>query len=208
MRFRELNPCHTTAMIDCPADEFVPLPTRQPTTALGYAELRTRARAACNAAALLTEEGLQEPADMEFTKAVAHGALRKMAQGKEVPTAEVAAAMATPESTVYVNSLLSAYDMEVVQDSKRLRHYVTNKLIVESENLDARIRMKALELLGKISDVGLFTERTEVTINNRSTVELENTLREKLQRLRDAGVIEDARIISPPLPSLRNLPAR
>lgn len=168
-----------------------------------YSELRARAKAALQAAALLTSEGLDESADMEFTKALAHGTLRKVAQGQEVPSSEVAAAMATPESAVYVNSLLSAYDMEVVKDSKRLRHYVTNRLIVESENMDARIRMKALELLGKISDVGLFTERTEVTINNRSTIELEETLREKLYRLRSAGIIEDARIISPPLPSLR-----
>jgi hypothetical protein len=43
--------------------------------------------------------------------------------------------------------------------------------------------MKALELLGKMSDVGLFTERSEVTITNKSTDELESTLKSKLKRL-------------------------
>jgi hypothetical protein len=59
--------------------------------------------------------------------------------------------------------------------------------------------MRALELLGKVSDVGLFTERTEITVNNRSTVELENTLRDKLRRLMGADTAEDATILAPPI---------
>jgi hypothetical protein len=89
--------------------------------------------------------------------------------------------------------------MAVVKDSRRLRHYVTNKLILEAENPDPRIRMQALGLLGKISDVGLFTERTEITVNNRSTVELENSLREKLRRLMNTDDAEEAKVIAPPI---------
>jgi hypothetical protein len=61
---------------------------------------------------------------------------------------------------------------------------VTNKLVLESENPDPKIRIRALELLGKISDVGLFTERSEVVITARSTEELKQTLREKFNKLR------------------------
>ena len=104
----------------------------------------------------------------------------------------------TPEGAIYVNSILSQYDMEVVKDARRLRNYVTNKLIIEAENPDARVRMRSLELLGKISDVGLFTERTEITVNNRSTVELENNLREKLRRLKE-GDVSDATVIASPV---------
>ena len=186
-------------MIECPVDPYVPLPTGASPTTLQYAELRARAKAAVRAAMLLSSEGHEEPTDMKFVQAVAHNTLRKVAQGKEVPMAEAAVVMATPESVIYIESLLTQYDMEVVRDSKRLRNYVTNKLLVESENADARIRMRALELLGKISDVGLFTERTEVTITNRSTVELENSLREKLQRLRTNTDIEEARVVTAPL---------
>jgi hypothetical protein len=63
--------------------------------------------------------------------------------------------------------------------------------------MDARIRMKALELLGKISNVGLFTDRTEITVNNRSTVELEESLRDKIRKLVDKQNVEDAKILMP-----------
>jgi hypothetical protein len=45
------------------------------------------------------------------------------------------------------------------------------------------VRIRALELLGKITDVGLFTEKSEVTINHRSTQDLTSSLRAKIQRL-------------------------
>jgi hypothetical protein len=98
--------------------------------------------------------------------------------------------------------------MQVVNDAKRLRNYVTNKLVIESENMDARIRMRALELLGKISDVGLFTERTEITVNNRSTVELEDSLREKLRRIMGTSDAEDAKILIPPVETTANVSPR
>jgi hypothetical protein len=68
---------------------------------------------------------------------------------------------------------------------------------VESDNNDARIRMKALELLGKISDVGLFSERTEVTVTNKSTSELEEVLKSKLKKLMGGGDVQDAVILPP-----------
>jgi hypothetical protein len=73
---------------------------------------------------------------------------------------------------------------------------VTNKLIEETENPDPRVRIRALELLGKISDVGLFTEKTEVTITHRTTDELRESLRSKLAKLvNPADEAEDAIII-------------
>lgn len=189
-------------MIECPVDEFIPLPTKAgaPSTKMGYAEIRAKAKAAVCAAQILDMANYgDEPEDMEFVQAITHNALRRTAQGKEVPSEEVNAAINTPVGALYVDRILTAYDMEVVRDSKRLRHYVTNKLIVETENVDARIRMKALELLGKVSDVGLFADKTEITVNNRSTVELETSLRDKLRKLMDVSGAEDARIIAPPI---------
>lgn len=91
----------------------------------------------------------------------------------------------TPASLVLTREILDEFGQQVVTKSVEIRHLVTNKLILESENPDARIRMRALELLGKISDVGLFTERTEVTITHQSTDDLKAALREKLQRLKN-----------------------
>jgi hypothetical protein len=57
--------------------------------------------------------------------------------------------------------------------------------------------MKALELLGKISDVGLFAERTEVTVTHQTTEDLRETLRAKLGRLvKDDAV--DAEVVDSP----------
>lgn len=186
-------------MIECPVDEFVPLPTqpKKRHEQIGYAEIRRRAQAACAAATLLSKSGYKDEPDIELTQALAQTTLRAVVNGNPVPAEQVAAALDTPEGCLYVETILHAYDLEVVKDAKRLRHYVTNRLIMETENPDARIRMRALELLGKISDVGLFTERTEITINNRSTVELENSLRDKLRKLMNKDAAEDARIVLP-----------
>jgi hypothetical protein len=69
---------------------------------------------------------------------------------------------------------------------------VTNRLIEESQNPDPRIRIRALELLGKHSDVGLFSEKQEVTITHQTTDELKAKLRAKLQRLIRKDDVEEA----------------
>jgi hypothetical protein len=90
----------------------------------------------------------------------------------------------TPASLLLVKSTLDEFGHAVVERATQIRHLVTNKLVLESENPDPKIRIRALELLGKISDVGLFTERSEVVITARSTEELKQTLREKFNKLR------------------------
>ena len=73
---------------------------------------------------------------------------------------------------------------------------VTNKLLIESENPDPRVRIRALELLGKISDVGLFSEKSEITVTHQSTDDLRERLREKLTKLvNPEEEIEDAVLI-------------
>jgi hypothetical protein len=72
---------------------------------------------------------------------------------------------------------------------------VTNKLIEETENPDPRIRIRALELLGKITDVGLFSEKSEVTVTHQTSDDLKEKLREKLSRLVNPDTVEDAIMI-------------
>ena len=56
--------------------------------------------------------------------------------------------------------------------------------------------MRALELLGKISDVGLFAEKSEVTVTHQSTEDLRNKLRGKLEKLvQPVEDIEDAVVL-------------
>ena len=74
-----------------------------------------------------------------------------------------------------------------------IRHLVTNKLLLESENPDPRIRLRAIELLGKISDVSLFAEKTEVTVTHQTTDELRAILRQKLEKIvRPSEEVEEA----------------
>jgi hypothetical protein len=60
---------------------------------------------------------------------------------------------------------------------------VTNKLLDISHCGDAKVELRALELLGKLSDVGAFTEKSEITINAKTTIELESAIKDKINRL-------------------------
>jgi hypothetical protein len=55
---------------------------------------------------------------------------------------------------------------------------------------DPKVRLKSIELIGKIADVGLFAERTEITINTKSTADLENELSKLLGDVIDVEVTE------------------
>lgn len=96
------------------------------------------------------------------------------------------ATLSSPGTIVHIKAILSEYDKAVVESAAQIRTFVTNRLLLETENPDPRIRIKSLELLGKISDVGLFTEKTEITMRHRPTEELEQLLRERLTKIIDA----------------------
>jgi len=89
----------------------------------------------------------------------------------------------TPATLLMTDRILKDFGHSVVKSAVQVRYLVTNKLIEETENPDPRIRIRALELLGKISDVGLFAEKSEVTITHQTTGDLKDKLREKLSRL-------------------------
>lgn len=95
---------------------------------------------------------------------------------------------ALPESMLVVGNILQEFSHLVANDSARIRQLVTNKLIIESEHPDAKVRLKSLELLGKISDVGLFTEKRELTVKDETSDGLRNQLKAKLLELRGKEV--------------------
>ena len=102
----------------------------------------------------------------------------------------------TPATLLMTDRILKDFGHSVVKSATQVRHLVTNKLIEETENPDPRIRIRALELLGKVSDVGLFAEKSEVTITHQTTDDLKEKLREKLTRLvNPEPEIEDAIVV-------------
>jgi len=92
-------------------------------------------------------------------------------------------ALSVPATVQHLYAMLSDYDHQVVQEAVQLRRFVTNKLIEDAGLSDPRHRLKALELLGKISDVGLFAEKTEITVKHLSQADLETEIKSKLYKI-------------------------
>ena len=104
-------------------------------------------------------------------------------EAKNTLNASVNKALSTPATVQHLFMMLSDYDHQVVQEAVQLRRFVTNKLIEDAGLSDPRHRLKALELLGKISDVGLFSEKTEITVKNLSQDDLESQIKSKLYKI-------------------------
>lgn len=89
----------------------------------------------------------------------------------------------TPESVKRVVGMLSSYDWQFVEESQRIRGFIVTKLLEEAEeHPDAKVRLRALELLGKVTDVGLFSERIEVKKTDISDADLDAQIKAKLEK--------------------------
>lgn len=148
--------------------------------------------AAANTASLLAAAGLDVLPDDEDEEIAANLALSYAADpletSKTVSTKKIATL--TPAALLLTQQILKDYGHKVVDDAVQIRHLVTNKLVQETENPDPRVRLKALELLGKFSDVGLFVERSEVTVTHQTTDDIRARLREKLQKIVDVTPVD------------------
>lgn len=111
--------------------------------------------------------------------------LRANPKAKQLP-----AELNTPEVAAKVGALLKAYDQQVVTDAVQMRTVITNKLILLADCGDIKYELKALELLGKIQDVGLFTEKSEVTVIHKSSEDLEKAIRDKVRRLIHSNTVD------------------
>lgn len=85
-------------------------------------------------------------------------------------------------SLVHLEAILSEYDRDLLNSASRLRSYVTNKLLIETVDADAKVRLKALELLGKTAGVGLFSDRLEVNVTHRTIDQIDNELETLLEK--------------------------
>jgi len=148
-------------------------------------DLKARAKASKNTAEELSRHGLDLNPDAEDKDVAAKLALAYAenpdSTSKKATTNKMASL--TPASLVLTDNILKEFGQSVVKSAVHVRHLVTNKLLLETENPDPKVRIRALELLGKISDVGLFAEKSEVTITHQSTDDLRKKLKEKLENL-------------------------
>jgi hypothetical protein len=88
----------------------------------------------------------------------------------------------TPEAVRHLVTMLSAYDWEFIEQAKGMRGMAVAKIIEETNHPDARIRLKALEMLGKVTEVGLFTEKIEIKKAVLSDLEVEQRIKDKLNK--------------------------
>lgn len=148
----------------------IPLPFD--TTPEEIDDFREKARAYFSTVEALMKHGL----DVEVTPEDKTASHQIMASGKMPPAKNL-----TPGTIINLEAILTEWDQEVLDVHRRLRNYVTNKMIVESTDPDPRQRMKALENLGKISGVGLFSDRIDINVTHRTITDIEADLRKTLE---------------------------
>ena len=89
----------------------------------------------------------------------------------------------TPVAVQHLVSMLTAYDWQFVERAQELRGYAVAKILEDCEHPTASIRLKALGMLGKVTEVGLFTDKIEVKKTELSDAELELRIKEKLNKM-------------------------
>ena len=187
-----VNTCETTMALSIEPELGVPISDDNP-----FTDLTLSASAAANTALFLAEHGLdieptKEDKDTAAALATAYAGDPAHTSKKATPTNM---AKLRPASLILTDSILTEFGQSVVTNSLHIRHLVTNKLVLETENQDAKIRLRALELLGKVSDVGLFAEKSEITVTHQSSDDLRAKLRGKLEKLVNPEEIEDAIVV-------------
>ena len=95
-----------------------------------------------------------------------------------------------PSTAFAAAAFLRTYGATMALDAAQARCALTNKLMEIANCGDIRHELKAIELLGKHSDIGLFTERSELTINYKDPADLENAIKERVKRLLNASLVD------------------
>jgi hypothetical protein len=142
-----------------------------------------RLKIAGNTALMLSELGLDDDiSDDEADQAAQMIAALKPAERKKSPaTKEESKALQRTGVALKLSAYLSEYEKQVVADKVQVRTIVVNRLMEISQDDDNKVALKALELLGKASD--LFTERSEITITHKTSDELKQAIKARIQLL-------------------------
>lgn len=155
--------------------------------------LQENARVAATTAALMTELGMP----FEMTEEDEEAARKLFAQvdkkkKKNGQDKEISNPPALYQGNVALKlaALLTEYDHRVVVDATQARTYIMNRLLELSTCGDTKSELRALELIGKMSDIGAFTEKSEITITHRSSSDLKQVIEQKISRLLSVGVTD------------------
>ena len=139
--------------------------------------------------------------DTQLNSALAQQALKALASTEPVQNQkEALLALKTPPAVRHLAGMLTAYDWAFVEQAKELRGYAVSQILEETKHPDARIRLKALDMLGRVTEVALFTDRMEIKKTQMSDTEIDAKIKEKLNKF--MGVVDadptEAQIIEAP----------
>lgn len=120
---------------------------------------------------------------------------------------EAVGALTLPESVRGAVTMLTKFQWDFVQQAQEIRSMAVSKIVAETDHPDARIRLKALQMLGNVTEVALFTERHEVKKVDMTTDEVEKAIRAKLAKFAALGdtTVSDA-VVVPAKRTTRNDP--
>lgn len=138
---------------------------------------------AANTAEFLEELGIPpevDPATLQREKSLLEAVAKR---GEKAPLKRYPTALAA-------SAFLKQYGQTLAADVVQVRSALTNKLMEIANCGDPKFELKAIELLGKHSDIGLFTERSEININYNSPEALETAIKERVKRLLNADIID------------------
>jgi hypothetical protein len=96
-----------------------------------------------------------------------------------------------PEEIRAAVGMVTAYQWKFVEQAEELRSMAVANIVKEVHHPDARIRLKALELLGKVTEVALFTDRVQIKNEDVSDEELDARIKEKLGKYMGAVDVVD-----------------
>jgi hypothetical protein len=162
-------------VLDAPDEGFVPLKKLSAPNLL-EAQVKT--------ADWLKELGAEDDAavEQEAQTAAARNAFAAVTTGAPDPKTAIMN-LKVPEAVRKTVAMLTAYDWEFVSQAKEIRGKAVAQLVEEMEHPDARIRLKAIELIGKVNGIDMFTERVTVKKEELADEELDKRIKEKLAQL-------------------------
>jgi hypothetical protein len=105
-------------------------------------------------------------------------------------TQRVSKTITKPGVAIKLAAMLSQYDHQVINSVQQARTFITNRLMELCTCGDPKIEIKALELLGRHSDIGIFTERSEVTVHYKNANDIEASITERVKRLLHSNTVD------------------
>ena len=122
-------------------------------------------------------------AKQQYEKAMTADAPKKRGRPPKAPVEKNPFALEKISVADRIGTMLREYNNPIVADAAELRLVVTNKLLDLATCGDPRIEIKATEMLGKISDVGLFSDKTEITVTYKNVADIDEAIKDKIRKM-------------------------